>query len=142
MVSSLYNLASPIIRYEVGDYAEVGEPCPCGRGLPVLKRILGRWRNMLTLPNGEQIWPHFRSSRLREIGPVRQAQYIQRSLEEIQVNLTVARPLTTEEEEALRDAIVKAIGHPFALRFAYVDEIGRSASGTFEQFRSELDGQA
>ena len=73
---------------------------------------------------------------------MRQAQYIQRSLEEIQVNLAVARPLTTVEEEALRDAIVKAIGYPFALRFAYVDEIGRSASGTLEQFRSELDGQA
>ena len=30
-----------------GDYAEVGEACRCGRGLPVLDRITGRQRNML-----------------------------------------------------------------------------------------------
>ncbi|MCK4705298.1 MAG: phenylacetate--CoA ligase family protein, partial [Gammaproteobacteria bacterium] len=38
VVTNLHNFATPLIRYELGDYAEVGEPCPCGRGLPVLKR--------------------------------------------------------------------------------------------------------
>jgi phenylacetate-CoA ligase len=33
------NFAMPLLRYEVGDTAEVGAPCPCGRGLPVLTRI-------------------------------------------------------------------------------------------------------
>ena len=42
LITSLNNFATPLIRYELGDYAEVGAPCPCGRGLPVLKRIMGR----------------------------------------------------------------------------------------------------
>jgi phenylacetate-CoA ligase len=42
LVTPLHNYAMPLLRYELGDYAEVGEPCPCGRGLPVLSRILGR----------------------------------------------------------------------------------------------------
>ena len=45
VVTDLHNFATPLIRYEIGDYAEVGEPCPCGRGLPVLKCIQGRTRN-------------------------------------------------------------------------------------------------
>jgi phenylacetate-CoA ligase len=36
VISDLHNLALPLIRYEIGDYAEAAEPCPCGRGLPTL----------------------------------------------------------------------------------------------------------
>ena len=42
LVTTLHNFAMPLIRYDIGDYAEVGEACECGRGLPVLKRIVGR----------------------------------------------------------------------------------------------------
>ena len=42
IATPLNNFAMPLIRYDVGDDAEVGAPCPCGRGLPVLTRILGR----------------------------------------------------------------------------------------------------
>ena len=138
VVTDLHNFAMPLIRYEIGDYAEAGGPCPCGRGLPVITRILGRVRNLLTLPSGERIWPLYNSSSLGKIAPVRQAQLIQRSLEQIQVNLVVARPLTAAEEERLSDAIGRALGHPFALSFVYVEEIPRAASGKFEDFVSEI----
>jgi phenylacetate-CoA ligase len=42
VVTPLNNFAMPLIRYELGDTAEVGAPCACGRGLPVLTRILDR----------------------------------------------------------------------------------------------------
>jgi len=44
VVTSLHNYAMPLIRYELDDYAEVGERCRCGRGLPVLKRIFSPGR--------------------------------------------------------------------------------------------------
>ena len=44
VVTSLNNYAMPLIRYELDDNAEVGERCPCGRGLPVLKWISGPCR--------------------------------------------------------------------------------------------------
>src|SRR5262249_24047775 len=47
IVTSLYNYAMPLIRYEVGDLAEVGSPSSrCGRGLPLLRRVVGRYRNV------------------------------------------------------------------------------------------------
>ena len=138
VVTDLSNFASPLIRYAIGDYAEVGAPCPCGRGLPVLNRVMGRSRNMLRLPSGDQLWPRFGSGHLLNIAPIRQQQLVQVSLEEIHVNLVVARPVTGEEESALADRITASLGHPFRLVFNYPDEIPRSASGKFEDFKSEL----
>ncbi len=140
VITSLVNFATPLIRYEIGDYAEAGEPCSCGRGLPVLNRILGRVRNMATLPSGDQFWPRFYSDDLAAIAPVRQAQLVQRSVHEIEVRLVVGRDLTGDEEERLQNVILEYLGHPFTLRFTYVDEIPRSASGKFEDFLS-LVGQ-
>jgi len=38
--TTLHNFAMPLLRYELGLAAELGPPCPCGRGLPVLTRII------------------------------------------------------------------------------------------------------
>lgn len=75
IVTPLHNFAMPLLRYDVGDYAELGESCPCGRGLPVLVRILGREQNMLTLPSGEKRWTLLSSDDIRgflDIAPIRQ----------------------------------------------------------------------
>ncbi len=139
VVTDFHNFATPLIRYEIGDYAEAGEPCSCGRGLPVLSRILGRARNMATLPSGEKFWPRFYSDDLAGIAPVRQVQLVQRSVHDIDVRLVVARALTGDEEERLKSVILEYLGHPFTLRFTYVDEIPRSASGKYEDFLSAIN---
>jgi phenylacetate-CoA ligase len=36
VVTPLQNHQTPLIRYDTGNYAEVGEPCGCGRTLPAL----------------------------------------------------------------------------------------------------------
>ena len=138
VVTDLHNFATPLIRYEIGDYAEAGGPCPCGRGLPVLSRILGRVRNMLTLPSGDRIWPVPLTAEYTAIAPVTQFQMVQRSLEIIEMKLVTKRPLTSDEEGRLRTVVQKHLGHPFEIEFTYHDDIPRSASGKFEDFRSEL----
>jgi phenylacetate-CoA ligase len=40
VLTDLHNYAMPFIRYEIGDFAEVGGDCICGRSLPVLTRVL------------------------------------------------------------------------------------------------------
>lgn len=42
VATSLHNFAMPLIRYAVGDRAVAGAPCPCGRGLATIARIVGR----------------------------------------------------------------------------------------------------
>ena len=50
VVTSLYNFAMPLIRYETGDSAEVGVAGACLRSLPVLRRILGHPRRTSASP--------------------------------------------------------------------------------------------
>jgi phenylacetate-CoA ligase len=142
VVTDLFNYAMPLLRYDIGDYAEVGSPCPCGRNLPTLRRILGRQRNMFVLPNGEKYWPTL-DSRLATVAaarlPVRQFQAIQRSRAEIEARLVVDRPLTPSEQAAIQQLINEGLSSNFNVRFAYVDKIPRGPSGKYEDFRCEVD---
>ncbi len=139
LVTPLYNYAMPLLRYELGDFAEVGNPCPCGRGLPVLSRILGRERNaLLVAPTGERYWPAFGSRKLTELAPIVQHQFVQKSLDRIEARLVTERPLTPSEERSLRIYIETSLPHRFAVTFAYCDEIPRNASGKFENFVCEV----
>jgi phenylacetate-CoA ligase len=50
VVTSLYNFAMPLIRYQPGDCAEVGIAGACQRTLPSLRRIFGHARRMSASP--------------------------------------------------------------------------------------------
>jgi phenylacetate-CoA ligase len=142
VATALHNFAMPLVRYDIGDYAEAGPPCECGRGLPVLSRILGRVRNTLVLRDGRRYWPTFGSRGLGGIAPVRQHQFVQTDFDVIEARLVTVRPLTPGEEAALRAHVLSRLPAPFELRFAYVGEIARSASGKFEDFMSDVAGRS
>lgn len=138
VVTDLYNFATPLIRYDLNDYAEVGEDCSCGRGLKTLKRIVGRSRNMLLLPDGRKHWPFFGCFRFNEIAPIRQHQLIQRSLELIEVRLVADVPLTSEQEARLIELIQQSLGYQFELKLVYFEgKIPREKGGKFEEFACE-----
>ena len=136
VVTSLHNFAMPLLRYEVGDYAEVGPPCPCGRGLPTLARILGRRRNMLRLPDGGRQWPVSGGAGYRDIAPIRRTQMIQRDLERLEVRIVADRAVTPDEERRLTEVIHGWTRHPFQVQFTYVDALPAGPSGKFEDFIS------
>lgn len=139
VVTDLHNFATPLIRYELGDYAETSGPCPCGRGLPALRRIVGRRRNMVRLPDGRSLWPAIGGLRYREIAPIRQFQFIQRELETIEVRLVSRVPLSADQERRIGELIRKALDFSFNLQFVYfAEQIPRGPGGKFEEFVCEL----
>jgi phenylacetate-CoA ligase len=139
VVTPLFNYAMPLLRYAIGDYAEVGDPCRCGRGgLPLLKRILGRQRNMLVLGDGRVYWPSFGTRAFAQIGPILQQQFHQSAPDRLEVRLVVREPLSNSQEEALKEKIQQALPAPFQISLDYVDEILRDAGGKFELFTSAV----
>jgi phenylacetate-CoA ligase len=141
VVTALQNLSMPLVRYDLGDFAEVGAPCPCGRGLPVLNRIVGRVRNMLRLATGERYWPVFGARRMLEIAPVKQHQFVQKSFDTIEVRLVTAGPLAAAQEEQLRSHMRQWLpdaARGLRLVFSYPKSIPRGAGGKFEDFISEV----
>lgn len=138
VVTPLHNFAMPLIRYAVGDFAQRGTPSPCGRSLPVINRVLGRVRNMLTYPDGRKTWPLFADSLLRNAAPVRQFRVIQRSLERLDLQVTAERTLTAAERAALAAVVRDGLDHPFAVEVSEHARIERGPGGKFEDFRSEV----
>ncbi|MDD5758388.1 MAG: phenylacetate--CoA ligase family protein [Desulfobulbaceae bacterium] len=136
VLTPLHNFAMPLVRYEIGDYAEVGSPCPCGRGLPVIRRVVGRVRNMLILPTGEERWPVMNSKAVSSIAPILQLQMVQHSLHAVEVRLVVKRAIDQTEEAQLKGVIIDTLGYPFELKFTYMDEISRNRGEKFEEFIS------
>jgi phenylacetate-CoA ligase len=141
VVTPLHAYATPLIRYDIGDYAVPGPACACGRGLPVIERILGRTRNMLRRPSGELMFPGFTLVHLSEIEPVIQVQVVQTALDRLEARLAVRRPLTADEEAKARAVLEKALGTEFAIVLATCDAIPRGPGGKYEEFRSEIVDQ-
>jgi phenylacetate-CoA ligase len=137
VVTDLQNFSTPLIRYAIGDYAEVGAPCSCGRGLGTLTRVSGRTRNLIAMPDGTRNWPLLGFSKFREIAPIEQYQMVQETRDTIEVRLVVERDLTPDETVTLRETIQSALGYPFTLRFTFHDSaLPRGANGKFEEFVS------
>ena len=138
IVTPLHNFATPLIRYDIGDYAEVGPPCPCGRGLTVLKRIMGRVRNMIRLPNGEQYWPIIHHDEIMNAAPIKQFRILQRTIDTIDFDIVAKASLTNTQEKLLIDLIQTHLRFPFEIQLNYKQVIPRSSTGKFEDFMSMI----
>jgi len=139
VLTPLHSFAMPLIRYAIGDYAEVGVPCPCGRGLPVLRRIPGRQRNRAVLSDGRRTWPDI-SALWAAIPDVEQIQLIQRSKDHVEVRYAREQPLSPVEEHAGGQRIHQALGYPFRLTFTRQDVIARQPNGKYETFFADIPG--
>jgi phenylacetate-CoA ligase len=137
VLTPLHSFAMPLIRYAIGDYAEVGDPCPCGRGLPVLQRIPGRQRNRVALPDGRRTWPDI-SALWAAVPDVEQIQLIQRSEDHVEVRYAREQPLSPAEEHAGGERIHRALGHRFRLTFTHQDTIARQSNGKYETFYADI----
>ncbi len=141
-ITTLHNYAMPLIRYEIGDYAEAGGPCPCGRGLPVIRRVLGRERNLALAPDGRKFYPSFAAEIWSRIAPIRQIQLVQRASDHIDVRFAADRDLESAEKVSLSEALQKSLGHPYRFGFERLEQIPRAASGKYEDFICEVGARA
>jgi phenylacetate-CoA ligase len=134
-LTDLHNFATPIVRYDIGDYAEQGGRCTCGRGLPTIARVIGKERNLILMPDGRRFWPLVGIYRVREVAPVRRYQFIQHDRERIEVRLVVDDGFVPAHEDNLREMIHRILRHPFALEFTYLPgPMPTGPGGKFEQF--------
>lgn len=137
VVTSLHNFAMPLLRYDIGDFAEVGPPCPTGRGLPVLTRILGRERNMLVDREGNEYWPAFGVKSLTKLAPLRQFQLAQVELGKVEARLVPERGLSKSEQASIRAHLAERLPGSVQVVLKIMTDIPRSAGGKYEDFVNE-----
>ena len=104
----------------------------------MIEEVLGRVRNYVRMPDGRRNWPGG-LARIRTIEGILQAQFVQTSLETIEVRTVLSRPLTEEESTQTAIYVQEALQYPFKITLRTVEEIERGPSGKFEEFLSLLE---
>ena len=138
-ILDLHNLATPMIRYDIGDYAEKGPACSCGRGLPTIQALKGRKRNLVVKPDGSRHWPPLTKYVFKSGISLGQFQIIQHSLTDIEVTLVNENRLTVEQEAILTEHLLLALDHPFPIRYTYLEKMPQPPNGKFEDFITHVD---
>lgn len=137
IVTGLYNFAMPLIRYEIGDLAEAGsERAACGRSLPSLRRVLGRYRNAFRFRGGRIMFPHPHDLKLWDFLEHRSAQLIQLDLDRVEVRWVGERDPATVDVDGVTERVRSVLRAPVEVTITKVDAIPRSRSGKFEEFIS------
>jgi len=129
LVTKLHQFSMPFIRYAIEDLAEGPlAPCPCGRGYPVLRRILGRMTEILRKPDGGclpgELFPHL----LKDCG-IASYRVVQAQDYSVDVAMVRMPEQTPQQDEHLRRIIGRHLGPDVPLTIRYVEAIERSASG-------------
>ena len=123
LITHLHSYATPLIRYDIGDFGKLHDRCPCGHDGPTISHIYGRGKHFLRHPDGKYL-PFYLSTRvLREAVDFRECRFRQKTIDTITVEIGGRESLSPEEQEKLR-AMVIAVSDPiFKVAIKPVKEI-------------------
>lgn len=127
ILTPLWNYAMPLIRYEIGD---VGRPssenCPCGRGLPLMEVIEGRYEDFIVLPSGRIISPYVTSRYFENVEGIDEYRIIQQTRSNFTVQLVLREGHNNDIFLHLEDTFKKELGEDLTISIEAVDSIPKS----------------
>lgn len=140
VITDLTNLAMPLIRYRLGDRAEVGDSCACGRSFPALRRIIGRDYDEVFTPAGRRWngWQmhYFLSTIMGEQGGFRQYQVVQDGPDTLDVRLVADAEIPADVMARIQTFVREQLDGMVA-RVRRVAAVERSASGKLRVVRND-----
>jgi phenylacetate-CoA ligase len=130
VITDLFNVAMPFVRYAIGDRARAGfGSCPCGRGLPLMHEVAGRQMDILVTTDGRRLPGAFFPHLLKDYAAVRQFQVVQRDRDLVELKLVVDDRWEQGARESLRREVQQAVGGTTRLVIHEVDQIPLTAAG-------------
>lgn len=130
VVTTLVNKIMPLIRYRVGDVVMPEDsPCECGRGLPLIRAVLGRSDDIIITGGSRYVSPIRFYVLFQEFDAVRQFQVVQKHSNQVLIRIVTARELSRPEYRLLNDKLRRLLGEPVRCEFEFVQEIEPEPSG-------------
>ena len=134
LVTVLHSYAMPLVRYEVGDIAEWGEPCGCGIGWPVLRRVVGRTRHMITHPDGTRTHPRIYARDFAAVTGLREYRLTLHSDGVVVAQVVMASGLSEEQRAQIVGLVSDAMGYPYPVVVRQVDLIDWASANKQDDF--------
>ena len=146
-LTPLFYRAMPLIRYQNGDLAvwSSEESCPCGRqrGLPTLKKVVGRSVDILVDESGnESHWTaiYYGVKKIFDNHVVDEFQVIQKSNTHIHFNIVQGVKFHQGAIRQVEERVKAILGNSVYVTYELVDFIPRTESGKLKYFISVKEG--
>ena len=140
LLTHLSNFVMPLIRYQVGDLGVVSNAqCSCGRPFPILKEIIGRTLDIITLPNGRTVRAQHFTLLLEKFPQIRQGGMRILPDNSYQFDFAVTSPLPDEALKYLAAYIRERMGEEATVELRCVDNVPQTRSGKIPWLRRSED---
>ena len=141
VITSLYNKAHPLIRYEVGDFGILSEKSTLKN--PVLQQLIGRTNDLAKLPRGKVIpgltFYYVTKSIIEDDGNVKEFIIEQSKLDSFTIVYVSEKKLSTKEVTIIKKAMEDYLDGNLTLVFERVEILKRNKRGKLKQFTSLLN---
>jgi phenylacetate-CoA ligase len=136
VLTCLETFAMPIIRYRIGDLARAarlsGPSCPCGLAHTALAEVQGRVTDQIVCREADgvrRMHALVLMYALREAPGIRRFRIVQRSLEQIEVEVVCGSEFTPQVETDVHRKLGQRLGAGVAVTICRCDQIAPSRSG-------------
>jgi len=141
-VTSLHNMAMPLIRYRTGDIGTWGDvQCSCGQVFPVVQSIEGRLNDSIVKSDGTIISGTYAAGSFLLNTKILSAQLIQDDYDVVEVRIVKGQNYVdpTDTQEIVK-ALESRIGKDFRLEIRYceLDELERNPVGKMRQVLNRI----
>jgi phenylacetate-CoA ligase len=130
VITDLFNRGMPFVRYVNGDRALAGfTQCRCGRGLPLLRTVVGRQLDVISTSSGRvipgELFPHL----LKDYPSVRRFQVHQHQLDAIEIKVVGDEKLDEVYCKQIHDRLVECLGNEIRVLLDPVADIPLTSAG-------------
>ena len=141
VITSLYNKAQPLIRYEVGDLGVLSSKSTLKT--PILQELTGRSNDIAYLPSGKTVPGHtlyyVTKNVIEDDGNVKEFVVEQLTLETFKIVYVSDTELQKEQIDVIHKAMAKYLEEDLNIQLERVEVLDRSNRGKLKQFYSYLN---
>lgn len=138
VITSLYNKAHPMIRYDIGDTGMLSSESTYKK--PILEKLVGRTNDIARLSDGKVVpgltFYYVTKTVIHDSGNIKEFVIIQTKTNEFKIDYVSEKELSNEERHEILKAIETYVGKNLIIQFERKEYLKRSPSGKLKQFTS------
>ncbi|MEN2486457.1 phenylacetate--CoA ligase family protein [Flavobacterium sp. B11] len=140
VITSLFNKATPFIRYEIGDIGILDEKSTPQK--PILKKLIGRTNDLAILPSGKKspglTFYYVTKSIIEDDGNVKEFIIKQTKIDTFEIEYIAEKELVSEQIQKIKEAIDLYLEPNLNFTFTRKTVLERTNRGKLKQFKSYL----
>ncbi|WP_081208119.1 phenylacetate--CoA ligase family protein [Salegentibacter sediminis] len=140
VITSLYNLAHPMIRYDIGDTGILSERST--PKTPILQKLIGRTNDVARLANGKLVpgltFYYVTKTIIEDNGNIKEFVVAQTAPDKFKIDYISEKAFTETQIERILRAIEKYVGEDLKVFFERKEVLDRDKSGKLKQFTSRI----